>query len=342
MSLWRVRLDGGEPQQLTFDEASYDHPDIGPQGTVLTSRRLMHFDLWKFPRDGSPLANVRNGIRLTRQTAQVQTPTPSPDDKEIAFLSDSGGHGNIWVLKVSNGEMRQITFERDPGISIGVPIWSPDGAHIAYAISTTLRNKNNAQYWLVNPDGSNPHQVVPDGSWATWSGDSRWLYYSAILPGHYNGDEIRKRSIDGGEPVKIRTDQPMSPTVAWDGSGLYYTVPLQDVSGITDYEIRFAQPETGPSKLLARIPGRRIPDWQGLQPALSHDGKWLAVPLNDNLGTNLWLLPSSGGKWIQVTDFGQLRTFIARRVSWSADDRFIYVSLGEGDADIVSLQGLLP
>ncbi len=66
------------------------------------------------------------------------------------------------------------------------------------------------------------------------------------------------------------------------------------------------------------------------------------MPLNDSLGTNLWLLPTAGGKLRQVTDFGQVRTFIVRRVSWSSDDRFIYAAVGEGDADIVAFDGLLP
>jgi Tol biopolymer transport system component len=342
MSLWRLDISGGVAQQLTFDEASYEGPDVDREGTVFASRMRMHFDLWKYPVAGSPLENVKNGVQLTHQTAQVQTPTPSPDDKEIAFLSDSGGHGNIWVINLANAELRQITFERDPAETIGTPVWSPDGAHIAYATITTFDRRASSEYRLVNPDGSNPRVVIPNGSWATWSGDSRWLYYSAILPGHFNGDMLMKQAIDGGAPVTVRSDQPMAPTVSWDGTGLFYVVPLQEVSGVIDYDIRFANPESGPAKVLARIPGLRIPYWQGLQPVLSHSGKWLAMPLNGSLGTNLWLLPSTGGKLKQVTDFSPLRTFIARRVSWSADDRFIFVSLGVGDADIVSISGLLP
>jgi hypothetical protein len=34
--------------------------------------------------------------------------------------------------------------------------------------------------------------------------------------------------------------------------------------------------------------------------------------------------------------------FIARRVSWSADSRFILAAVGEGDADVVLLSGLVP
>jgi hypothetical protein len=43
----------------------------------------------------------------------------------------------------------------------------------------------------------------------------------------------------------------------------------------------------------------------------------------------------------RITDFGSKRTFIARRISWSADGKWVYAAVGEGDADIVQMDGLL-
>jgi Tol biopolymer transport system component len=74
---------------------------------------------------------------------------------------------------------------------------------------------------------------------------------------------------------------------------------------------------------------------------LSHDDKWLALPLNDTYGTNIWLISTADGKLRQLTDFGEQRTFIVRRVSWSSDDKFIFAAVAEGQADIVLLDGLL-
>ena len=57
------------------------------------------------------------------------------------------------------------------------------------------------------------------------------------------------------------------------------------------------------------------------------------------------LLPMPRGvlsaEWRQLTDFGDRPTFIARRVSWSADGRSILAAVGEGDADIVLLEGFV-
>jgi Tol biopolymer transport system component len=342
MHLWLAGLSGAEPQQLTYGEAAYENPDVDRSSRIVASRRRMQFDIWKYPVDGSGLDNVRNGVRITRQTGQVQTPTVGPGDQELAYLSDSGGHGNVWVLRLASGEMRQITYEHDPQVTIGVPVWSPDGSNIAFASTRTIGSRRVNGYWLVQPDGSNLRNVIKQGAWATWSPDGHWIYYALGSPTRASeGSQLLKMPAEGGPSILIRTDNAIAPSVAPDGSALYYVVPLQQVNGVLDYEIRVARPENGPSQLLARIPGVRVPIWQGLQPVISHHGKWLALPLNDTFGTNIWLLSTSDGKLRRVTDFGQRRTFIARRLSWSSDDRFIYAALGEGDSDIALLEGLL-
>ena len=50
--------------------------------------------------------------------------------------------------------------------------------------------------------------------------------------------------------------------------------------------------------------------------------------------------PTTTGEWRQITDFGERATFIVRRVSWSSDGRSILAAVGEGDSDIVLLEGL--
>ena len=114
LHLWEISKSGGEPRQLTFGETGDESPDIDREGRILVSRKHMQFDIWKFPVDGSPTENVSRAVRITDQTGQVQTPTLDPTDSEMAYLSDSGGHGNVWVLPLHGGQRRQITFEKDP------------------------------------------------------------------------------------------------------------------------------------------------------------------------------------------------------------------------------------
>ncbi len=175
MNLWSVRSNGKDRRQLTFGETSYGSPDVDGNGNLVTTRLRIAFDLWKYPTDGDGAADVRNAVRITRQTGSVQTPSPGPGDREIVFLSDSGGHGNLWVLNLETGQSRQVTFEQDPAVAVGVPVWSPDGKHISFV----KRGKTgwNVDGWVMDPDGSNVRLVSPGGGWACWSSDGKWLYF---------------------------------------------------------------------------------------------------------------------------------------------------------------------
>jgi Tol biopolymer transport system component len=342
MHLWMVPAGGGEPRQVTFGEAGDENPDVDRNGRILVSRRHMQFDIWKFPVDGEPAENVRRGVRITHQTGQVQTPTLGPDDHEMAYLSDNGGHGNLWIMDLVNGETHQVTYEKDPTRVMGVPLWSPDGKTIAFATNQPARMGRGVGYWILHPDGSGLKLALQEGAWATWSGDSKWLYYSDSSPVRPTGSfRLLKAPVDGGAPVVVRSDNARGPAAAPDGSVLYYVVPMDNLNGGLDYELRAAHPEDGPSTLLARIKGERVPIWQGFHPVISRDGKWLVMPLDDDLGTNIWIVSTAGGKLRQITDFAPKRTFIARRISWSADGKWVFAAVGEGDADIVQIDGLL-
>ena len=200
MNLWSVQIGGKNLRQLTFGETSYISPDLDRYGNIVATRRQIQFDIWRYPVEGSPEDNVRRGIQITRQTGTVETPSPGPGDREVVYLSDSGGHGNLWVLNLTTGQNRQVTFEHDPQVTIGVPVWSPDGKYIAY-VKRGLKAWN-VDLWLMKPDGSDAHKVSDGGGWACWSPDSQWLYFS---PPSKNGFRIEKIPAAGGpDPVGAR------------------------------------------------------------------------------------------------------------------------------------------
>lgn len=327
-----VRRTGSGDRQLTFGEVSYVEPDVVVPGRLAASRVRIQSDVWRFPVFGSPQQNTNGAIRITHQTGQPQTPSLSPDGKEFVYLSDSGGHGNLWVSTTDGSKTRQITFERDPAVVIGVPIWSPSGDRIVFI----LTRQGKTGEWVVNPDGSNLRQLVPLGSGATWSPDGQWLYYQ-------REHCIEKIPIDGGLAVQVRCeDSPAPESFSADGSTLYYVNGYR-APGAGGLEIRKARPENGPSASLSRIPGSRLPfDGFVWQQVLSPDGNWLAAPFLDRGTTNLWAMPVDGGPMRQLTDFGQRPILIVRRVSWSPDGKYIYAAVADTDADVVLLDGLLP
>jgi Tol biopolymer transport system component len=124
-NLRMVGRDGGRRRQLTFGDASYVEPDATASGRVAASRMRIQSDIWKFSVTGSPEENTRNAVRITQQTGQAQTPSVSPDGLEVVFLSDSGGHGNLWIAKTDGSAVRQMdvlqTTERQNFVFISRP-----------------------------------------------------------------------------------------------------------------------------------------------------------------------------------------------------------------------------
>jgi serine/threonine protein kinase len=334
VNLWTVGLDGGNPRQVTFG-ASYVEPDINASGTIVAGERTVDFDIWKFPVGGTPESNVRRAVRVTRQTADVYTPSPGPDDSELAYLSNSGGHANLWVTTADGEKTRQITFQRDPAVIVALPRWSPDGSRITFYMEDTdaTRTDRKIGQWLVNPDGSDLRYLL-FGAWAEWSSDGRWLYYATRQHDVYH---IEKVSMADGSSVTVRTDNALAPIVPARGDALYYVVRAP--GGL---EIRVARPENGPSELLYRVPPSRagLEELFYFQPSVSPDGTTLALFLRDGYGTNLFALPTAGGEPWRLTDFGKRRISIVRRVSWSSDGKYLFAAVGDAREDVVLLDGL--
>ena len=221
LGLWQVTLRDGSVRRVTSGETSYVSPDISKSGAIVVGRMKLQTDIWKFPVDGLPAENVRRGVRVTRQTGQVLTPTASPGDKEVAFLSDSGGHANLWVVNTESGGLRQITHERDPNVAMGVPVWSPDGRAIAF-VSSRGNQGWTFGVWLVDSDGSNLRNVANPGLGPAWSPDGRWVYYSTRGGAAATDVVLKKVPVDGGPAVTVTTER-LRNVIGLDGTTLYYS-----------------------------------------------------------------------------------------------------------------------
>lgn len=333
-SLKTTSLDGSVQRQLPIGEAgyaSYVEPDIHASGSLVASRVHMQSDIYRYPVEGTASENTAKATRITRQTGQVQTPSASPDGNEVAYLSDSGGHANVWVATVDGSRPpRPITFEDDPSVVVGIPRWSPGGDRIVYI---RQRVGGRGEEWLVNPDGTGHRMLVPSGAGAFWSNDGKWLYYFV-----FNEDPSApctyKVSADGGPEIQVRCGS-AGMMVTADGSTAFMIA-----SHLLQGEIWKVTPvETGKPEPFVNLQSRLplLPHHFDLSP----DDHWLATPLKDRGTTNLWKVSTRDASLHQITDFGQRATLIARQVAWSRDSKYIFAALVEMDADIVLIDGAL-
>ena len=336
-SLRRVALDGSDDRSLPIAGAGYVSwvdPDLAPDGTLVASRVGLDSDVYRVPVVGTPVENVRNAVRITEQTGQVQVPTASPDGEEVAYLSDSGGHANVWVARVDRSvPPRPITAEDDPDVVIGLPVWSPRGDLIVYY---RQRTGEVATLRLIRPDGTGERRLTETAGGASWSRDGNWVYHMSPSGAGRVTRRTERIRVDGGDPLPVR-DGAAGILLSSDGRTGYFS-PSTARQG----EVWRASPvATGVAELLIGDLQSRLPLWPHHY-HLSSDDRWLATPLADGGTTNLWIVSTADGSLRRITDYGERAILIGRQVSWSNDDRAIFAAVLEMDADVVQLEGVLP
>ena len=328
-----VGRDGTGDRQLTFGDVSHFEPDVDASGRLVATRVHSLSDVWRFPIDGDAPDNTRDAVRITRQTGQIQVPSVSPDGREMVYVSDNGGHSNLWLAAVDGSSVQQITFERDAGVAVAMPLWPPVGDRILFV------RAHDAQIdtCLVNRDGGAITTLLPAAFGPCWSADGRSVYCSR------EGGRIERLDLATGAVLPVRSERAAAPAASREDA-LYFTRPPELMLGPGGQsEVCRAVPDGGPDQVLARIASSRVPLATRLhvQVTVSPDGQWLAVPLVDGTTTNIWLIPTDGGPMRAITDFGERAVFIGRSLSWSPDSRNVYAAVADTNADVVLLEGLL-
>ena len=85
--------------QITSGDLSFVEPDVHQSGRLVACRVRSESDIWKSPVWRLALENMRAAVPVTRQTGQVQVPSVSPDGSQLVYLSDNGGHANLWIIR---------------------------------------------------------------------------------------------------------------------------------------------------------------------------------------------------------------------------------------------------
>ncbi len=231
--LFRVRLSGGEAEQLTKETDNIIDYAWSPDGKSIAflmndsaavrikkdkkektdwqvvdkfdNAQLFVLSLAKNAEGKYPVRQLTNGPYHVTDVAW------SPDSQTIAFTHQDGSWANAWItskisaVSVSTGAISSLVTEKGGNAS---PAYSPDGKWIAYMTTRGDTEWASKQGFRVIPaGGGKPTEIGASydesptgGPW--WTADGKSLLFTEA---YHTGSQLYSVSVAGGKPVKITT-----------------------------------------------------------------------------------------------------------------------------------------
>jgi TolB protein len=172
-----------------------------------------HFQLIVADADGE------NPKVILESAQPIMSPSWSPDEQWLAYVSFENRLSGVYVQKVHTGE-RQLVSAR-VGVN-GAPAYSPDGTHLALTLSGA---GGNLDIWLLDLSTQGLTRLTDDpavDTEAAWSPDGKSLYFTSDRAG---GPQIYK--LDIAQPKRVEritfgSAYNARPRVSPDGKKLAY------------------------------------------------------------------------------------------------------------------------
>lgn len=147
--------------------------------------------------------SVENIFQITETPNDMESDLIwSLDGNKLAFNLMIGLPGmQVATINIDGSNYRQLTT--DTSHPSGYPSWSPDGLTIAYVSTSPINGKQN--YWLMNSDGSNQHQITnfedSNRYELAWTSDGTKLIFRS--PHEGGVQNLFSMNIDGSNMTKL-------------------------------------------------------------------------------------------------------------------------------------------
>jgi serine/threonine-protein kinase len=187
----------------------------------------------------------------------------SPDGKRLAMGMVQGGATNVWAYTLERETMTRLTFT--PGFDL-LPVWSPDGQHIAF--QSARRTGSQGDLYWTRTDGASEDvplsQTKNPLSPSSFSPDGKWLAFEELNPKTHvdiwmlpvDHAESDRPKVGKPQPFLVTAFNEESPMFSPDGRWLAYQ---SDESGQAEVYVR---PFPGPGeKLQVSAGGGKRPIW---------------------------------------------------------------------------------
>lgn len=198
----------------------FNPPNVWAKGKILfVSSRTGNNDIWIMNEDGS------NQVQLTTSFDTEFTPSFSPDGSRIAYVN--GTQKQLMIMDIDG--TNQTPIYTSTAYQIAYTAWSPDGSKITFRQGPY----NYYDIWVINSDGTNPHNITNDGHHngrSSWSPDgSKIVYDRRSIPPFSYSVEVWVMNPDGSGKTQLTfggscgyTCENNSPSWSPDGSRIAY------------------------------------------------------------------------------------------------------------------------
>lgn len=237
-------------------------------------------------------------IEKLYMTRNVGESSWSPDDQQVAFMTNITGRNNIWVVSSQSGWPTQLTVSNQRQANIA---WSPKGRWIAY--NSDYDGNEQWDLFLVSASNgqvvnlTNTPEVSEEGT--AWSPDGEKLAYSVKPKSapNYELDVIevltkRVTHLTSNTPAQLSNMNPI-----WSKDGKWIVFTQQDAAG-KDSNVFIVSSAGGRATSLTAHKGEQ----NFLATAISPDGKTVLITSNAGNGyANAGLLDITSKKITWLT-----------------------------------------